>query len=177
MKVRASRCSMVWKAREKPRTPVSDPTPAATARITKMKSAGGRARFAPGDFGGGAVRARLTHALTYACVTASGLIAHDKTIAQGDDAVRMGGERGIVGHHHQRRAFATVEFEQQFENLLAGLAIEIAGGFIGEQDGRPGDESAGERDTLLFAARELDRIVVEAVRETYAGQQFAGARR
>ncbi len=35
MKVRASRCNIVWNARENPRTPVSAPTPAATARITK----------------------------------------------------------------------------------------------------------------------------------------------
>jgi hypothetical protein len=37
MKPRASRWRMVWKAREKPRTPVREPTPAATARMTKRK--------------------------------------------------------------------------------------------------------------------------------------------
>src|SRR4051812_40809750 len=37
MKPRASCCSVVWNAREKPRTPVSAPTPAATARMTNKK--------------------------------------------------------------------------------------------------------------------------------------------
>ena len=65
----------------------------------------------------------------------------------------MAGQRGIVRHHHQRRAFAPVEFEQQFEHLFAGLAVQIAGGLIGQQNRGPRDERARQRNALLLARR------------------------
>ncbi len=80
-------------------------------------------------------------------------------------------------HHDQRRAFAPVEFEKKFEHLLAGLAVEITGRLVGEQNRRLGDEGARESHALLFAAGELNRVVIEAIGQADACKEFARALR
>ncbi len=46
---------------------------------------------------------------------------------------------------------------------LGGFRVEVAGGLVGEHDGRARDERARDRDALLLAAGELRGAVVEAV--------------
>ena len=104
------------------------------------------------------------------------LIAHDQTVAQSNGAVSVGGERGIVRDQNQSGAFLAVEFEKDFEYLaLSGSAIQVAGRFVGKQDGRFGDERAGESDALLFTAGELNWVMIEAVGKTDASQELTGA--
>ena len=55
-----------------------------------------------------------------------------------------------------------IKREQQIGNFVPGLAIEVAGGLIGEQNGRTTIEGSGQRDPLLFTAGELCRQVVQA---------------
>ena len=55
--------------------------------------------------------------------------------------------------------------QQQVDDVTAGGAVEVAGRLVGEQDRRVVRQRPGNRDALLFAARELRRIVVAAVRE------------
>ena len=64
---------------------------------------------------------------------------------------------------------------QQLQDPAAGGAVEVAGGLVGEQDGRPGGEGAGQRHPLLLAARELARVVMAAVGEAHGGEQLVGA--
>ena len=71
----------------------------------------------------------------------------------------------VVRHHHDRLAVLAVERLQQIEDLVAGLAIEVAGRLVAEQQRRVGDDGAGDADALLLAARELARIVVHALGE------------
>ena len=59
-------------------------------------------------------------------------------------------------------AFA-VEFEEQFHNLFARFGIEVAGWFIGHQDGRVVDQCAGNGHALLLSAGKLGGAVVHAV--------------
>lgn len=54
-------------------------------------------------------------------------------------------------------------------------SIEITGGLVGEQEWRFAHEGAGEGDALLFAARELDGIVVVAVLEADGVEERSGA--
>jgi acyl-CoA thioesterase I len=103
-------------------------------------------------------------------------IAHDKAVPQSNHAVRMGGKRGVVRHHNERRSFTPVEFQQKFEHLFAGSSVQIAGGFVRKQNRRTRDEGPRQRDTLLFAAGELHRVVVQAIGQPDARQEFAGAR-
>src|SRR6187402_3206902 len=85
--VRASFNSIPRKAREKPRTPVSDPTPTATARITKANLA---------------AEWRESRQASRSAVLA--LIADNDSIAHLNTAIGPGGELGIVRDQHQRGA-------------------------------------------------------------------------
>ena len=75
------------------------------------------------------------------------------------------GELEIVGDEDQRRLPPPLQAEQQIDHLLAGLAVEIAGRLVGEDDLRARAERAGDGDALLLAARELRREMIGAMRE------------
>src|SRR5262245_43403892 len=70
-------------------------------------------------------------------------------------ALRRGrGVPRIVGDHAQGRAVA-VELGEQLHHLRAVLAVEVAGGLVGEQDQRLADDGARDCDALLLTAGEL----------------------
>ena len=48
------------------------------------------------------------------------------------------------------------------EDAVGGFAVEVAGRFVGEHAGRPGDQRACNRDALALASRELRRPVCDA---------------
>ena len=76
---------------------------------------------------------------------------------------------------NQRRATPRLEREEEIDDLAAGLAVEIAGRLIGEQEARARDERAGERHTLLLATGELCRKMRHAMREPDLAEQLCGA--
>ena len=53
----------------------------------------------------------------------------------------------------------TIEFAEQPHDVLAGLAVQVARGLVGEQDRRIGHQRARDCDSLLLPARELGRLV------------------
>ena len=75
---------------------------------------------------------------------------------------RSGGVR-VVRDHDDRLAVLAIERLQQLEDLVAGLAIEVAGRLVAEQQRRVGDDRARDADALLLAAGELARVVLRAV--------------
>ena len=91
-------------------------------------------------------------------------------------AISAGGDVGVVRHHHERGAASLLTDSKQVEHVLAVDRVEVAGGLVGKDDGRLEDEGAGERDTLLFSAGELDGVVMQAVGESDAGEKLAVAR-
>ena len=98
------------------------------------------------------------HATASACVTSDALVEVQRA---------LGALRGvrIVRHHDDRLAVLAVERLQQVEDLVAGLAIEVAGRLVAQQQRRIGDDRAGDADALLLAAGELARVVLRAVAE------------
>ena len=58
-----------------------------------------------------------------------------------------------------------VERLEQVEDLVARLAVEVARGFVAEQQRGIGDDGARDADALLLAAGELPRVVPRAVGE------------
>ena len=58
---------------------------------------------------------------------------------------------GIMSDQHQGRPVPGMLLEQAIDDELTGIAVEIPGGLIGEQQLRSGDESAGDRHALLLA--------------------------
>ena len=66
----------------------------------------------------------------------------------------------VVRDHDDGLAVLAVERLQQVEDLVARLAIEVAGRLVAEQQRRIGDDRARDADALLLAARELPRVVL-----------------
>lgn len=81
----------------------------------------------------------------------------------------------VVGNQDQGGTAFAVEFEEQVADPLAGGAVEVAGGFVGEQHVRLRREGTGNGDPLLLAAGELARIVAQALAEADSLEQFSGA--
>jgi len=73
-------------------------------------------------------------------------------------------------NHDQRRAVFAAKFEQQIKHRIGRGAVEIAGGFIGEQAGRSGDQCARHGDALALAAGEFAGTVRQAMAEADALQ-------
>ena len=60
----------------------------------------------------------------------------------------------VVGGHHHRGAGA-VDPVQQLHDADGGLRVEVAGRLVRDQQHRPVDERAGDRDALLLTTGEL----------------------
>src|SRR5262249_2343222 len=99
----------------------------------------------------------------------------DSPRAQSHYAVAAGGERGIVGDEDQRGAALRVAPEQKIDDLGSSSLVEVAGGLVGDEDGRVWRQRAGERYALLLAAGKLGRIVLPALAQTHGGKLACGA--
>ena len=80
-----------------------------------------------------------------------------------------------MGNQHQRGPPLLVEVEQQVADALAGAAVQIAGGFVGEQQAGLGGEGAGNGDPLLLAAGQLPWVMTQALAQADPLQQFGGS--
>ena len=80
----------------------------------------------------------------------------------------------VMGHHHQGGVVLAVETKQQFDHRLPGLAVEVAGGLVRQQQAGAGHEGTGNGDPLLLAAGEARRQVVQPLSQTDLGQQLPG---
>lgn len=67
-----------------------------------------------------------------------------------------------------------IERKQQIGNFVPCLAIEVAGGLIGEQNSRTPVKGPGQRHPLLLAAGELRRQMVQAFAKPQLFKQRAG---
>src|SRR6266508_57627 len=70
-------------------------------------------------------------------------------------------ERSVLARH----AAFFVQAGGQVQHLVAGARVQVAGGLVGEQHRRLGDQRAGDRHPLLLAAGELRGPVLQAVAE------------
>lgn len=76
-----------------------------------------------------------------------------------------------MGDEDQRGAVLAVQREQQVGDFIPGVTVEVAGGFIGEQQLRAAVKRARQRDPLLLAAGELYRQVMQAFAQPQLLQQ------
>ena len=81
------------------------------------------------------------------------VVGNDPAVAHGDDPARIFGDIGFMGDDDDRHALIAVERDQRLHDLMRGLGVEIAGGFVREQDARAVDQRPGDGDALLLAAR------------------------
>src|SRR6185312_11923430 len=99
-------------------------------------------------------------------------IAFNPPVPQTDGT--MGTEGNVVIMRDENDGFALpVEFIEQFQNFHTGCRIQIAGGFVGEDDERIVDQRTGDGDALLLAAGQFEWFVIEPVFETDTRRQFS----
>src|SRR4029453_15133127 len=79
----------------------------------------------------------------------------------------------VVGDHHDRDAELVVHALERIEHEGGRLAVELRRRLVSEQDHGQVRQRDGDRDALLFAARELARPVVRAEREPHDLEQLA----
>ena len=78
---------------------------------------------------------------------------------------------GVVGDHDDGLAVLAVQHLQQVQHLVGGLAVEVAGRLVADQQGRIGDQRAGDGDALRLAAGQFAGLVLGAVGEADQGQR------
>ena len=64
--------------------------------------------------------------------------------------------------------------QEQGVNLLLGAAVQVAGGFVGKEDGGIHGQGAGYGHPLLLSAGEFRRFVRQTGTQAYQLQQFIG---
>ena len=69
-----------------------------------------------------------------------------------DDAGGALGDFGVVGGDEESGVAFGANFSEEIEDVAAGVGIEVASGFVGDDDFRIVDEGAGDGDALLLAA-------------------------
>ncbi len=85
-------------------------------------------------------------------------------------ALRPPADDVVVGHHCQGEALV-MERVEEVEDRRRGHAVEIAGGLVGQQQARPGDQRPGDRHPLTLTARERRRRKGDPVAEANAFQR------
>src|SRR5579862_7345537 len=92
------------------------------------------------------------------------LVADHPAVAHRHDAVGAAGDAEVVGHHHDRPVLR-LEVVEDLEHVGRVGRVEGAGGLVGQDDQRLGDDGAGDGDALLLTARHLQGAVVGPVLE------------
>src|SRR5688572_6490164 len=90
------------------------------------------------------------------------LVALHTPVADVDHAVGVLGDVPLVGDEDDGVAVG-VELLEHAHDLLAGGAVEVPGGLVGEQDGRAHDQGPRDGHPLALTAGELVGLVVHAV--------------
>ena len=89
-------------------------------------------------------------------------------------AIREFGQVLIVGDDDEGLAIIGAELVDQAVHFLGSAAVEVAGGFVGENEGGSVDEGAGYGHALLFAATEFAGFVAQAFAQAEVIQEFRG---
>ncbi len=102
------------------------------------------------------------------------LVAGDLAVGDADDAVGVFGDAQVVRDEDDGDAALRVQPLEQAHDLRAGLRVEVARRLVGQDDGRLGDQRAGDGDALLLAARQLVGVVLQPVAQPDGFQRLAG---
>jgi hypothetical protein len=102
------------------------------------------------------------------------LVACDFAVAQADDAMSVAGNVVFVSDQNDGIALFVQPLEDQHD-FIAGAAVEIAGGFVGQHDRWGINQSAGDGHALALPAGEFAGLVVHAAAELDGLQRLLGA--
>ena len=76
---------------------------------------------------------------------------HDAPVPQEDDPVCPGRMAGLVGNE-QAGDTGIAALAQDAQDLFAGVAVQGAGGFVGEHESASSDQGSRDGDPLLLAS-------------------------
>lgn len=102
-----------------------------------------------------------------------GFVTVEEAVFEADDTGAALDHALVMGDEDEGLALA-IEVVEEVEDFFAGFGVEVASGFVGEDDERAVGESAGDGNALLLAAGELVGSVIEAVVESDLGGKFCG---
>ncbi len=102
-------------------------------------------------------------------------VVHHLTVFQPDDTLRLHGDGIVVSDEHHGIALP-VQLLQHFQYLTAGVAVQCAGGLVGQNDSRTACQCPRDGNTLLLTAGKLVGLVPELIAKTHP-LQCGGARR
>src|SRR5581483_3136047 len=129
--------------------------------------------------------ARRFHKLFQARVRVGGVMASRDLrrsavdVAHGERAIEQTAEGRIVADEQEGGPERLALVHQQLEEAGTRVRIQRGSGFIGDEDFRASDQSAGGRDTLLLTDRKLGHLSIQEVRSPQAesfqqAQRFGG---
>ena len=91
-------------------------------------------------------------------------VALQEAVAEANDALGVGSHVVFVRDHDDRAALVVEALEHR-QDFLAGDGVEVARGFIGQDEIRIVHQAAGDRDALLLSAGELRGPVAKTIAE------------
>jgi len=80
---------------------------------------------------------------------------HNFAVTHVQDAMPVGGGFGIMRDHDDGLAEILIELTEKAEDGFGAFSVEIAGGFIGQDNFWFADNGASQRYPLLFSAGKL----------------------
>ena len=92
-------------------------------------------------------------------------------VLQTDDAVCLHGNGVIVGDEHHGVALI-VQLLQHAQHFAAGVAVQCAGGLVGQDDRRVAHQCPRDGNALLLAAGKLVGLVFQLVAQAHLVQHF-----
>src|SRR5258708_28626349 len=96
----------------------------------------------------------------------------EASLVQPDDTIHLPRDALVVRSDQRRAPFAAHEVQELGEDDVGGVLVEVAGGLVGEDQGRLVGERARHADALLLAAGELRRPMVESLRQPELAEQL-----
>jgi hypothetical protein len=88
------------------------------------------------------------------------VLHHQLAVFEPEHPVRLIGDRSIMGDEDDRGSRGAGEAAEELDDRQARLAVEVAGGLVGEDDRRPVGQCPGDSDPLLLAAAQPTRLAL-----------------
>jgi len=114
------------------------------------------------------------HHLPRTSSLSTGGVVDDSAVDDPDDSVAPAGDLGVVGADEEAGLFLGRNFPHEVDQLHGCFAVEVAGGFVGENQSRVVDESSRHGYTLFLAAGESRGPETCPVTQTDAVEQIFG---
>ncbi len=88
------------------------------------------------------------------------MIINDPSIPEENIPFSKGGDVGFMGDHDDGNSHLSIETLKDTHDLFTCLRIEIAGGFIGQNNSGVVNQGTSNGDALLLASRKLARMMM-----------------